>query len=213
MEDSLRALNVDYVDLYQIHRWDSEYPIEASMETLARLQEEGKTRHIGVSNFSAAQMARAEATAPFQTNQPRYNLFFREIEASDAPFCELHGIGILAHSVLAKGLLTRSYRPGHRFAADDERSQFRRFQGELFERYLAAADKLAELACDKGITLVQLSIAWALRLPAVTSALVGAKNPKQVEEQVGAVGMTFSDEELARIDRILADAPYFPDPN
>ena len=126
--------NVDYVDLYQIHRWDSDYPIEASMETMAQLQEEGKTRYLGVSNFSAAQMARAEATAVFQTNQPRYSLFFRDIEANDIPFCELHGIGILAHSPLAKGLLTGAYRPGHQFPADDERSEFRSFQGRCVAR-------------------------------------------------------------------------------
>ncbi len=207
MEDSLRALQVDYVDLYQIHSWNPEYPIEDSMETMARLQEEGKTRYIGVSNFTAAQMARAESAAPFQTNQPRYNLFFREIEANDIPFCELHGIGILAHSPLSKGLLTGSYRPGHQFADDDERSGFRAFQGELFKRYIAAADKLAALASDKGITLVQLAIAWVLRKPAITSALVGAKNPQQVEEQLGAIGVTFSDDELDLIDQITAEAP------
>lgn len=210
MENSLRALQVDHVDLYQIHRWEPDYPIESSMETMARLQEEGKTRYIGVSNFSAAQMARAEATAPFQTSQPRYNLFFRDIESNDIPFCELHGIGILAHSPLAKGLLTGAYRPGHHFAADDERSEFEIFQGDLFASYIAAADKLAELANDKGITLVQLAIAWVLRMPAVTSALVGAKNPTQVEEQLGAIGVSFTAEELATIDAIVAGAPHVP---
>lgn len=207
MDDSLRALNVEYVDLYQLHRWSPQYPVEASMEAMARLQEEGKTRYIGVSNYSAAQMGRAYAAAPFQSNQPRYNLFAREIEAIDIPFCQQHGIGILAHSPLAKGLLTGSYRPGHQFASDDERSGFARFQGELFAAYLSTADQLAEVAADKGISLVQLAIAWVLRLPAITCALVGAKNPQQVEEHLGAVGVEFSDEELARIDAILATAP------
>ncbi len=208
MEDSLRALNVDYVDLYQLHRWETGVPVEESMETMARLQEEGKTRFIGVSNYGAAQMARAWSTAPFQSNQPRYNLFDREIEASDIPFCDQQGIGILAHSPLAKGLLTGSYRPGHQFAPDDERSSFARFQGDAFAGYLAAADQLAAVAADKGITLVQLAIAWVLRLHAVTCALVGAKNPQQVEEHLGAVGVTFSDDELARIDAILTAAPH-----
>ena len=108
--------------------------------------------------------------------------------------------------------LSRSYRPGHQFAADDERSGFQSFRGETFARYIAAADRLEELAADKGITLVQLAIAWTLRTPAVTCALVGAKNPAQVEEQLGAVGVTFTDEELALIDSIVADAPHLPYP-
>ncbi|MFN2202783.1 MAG: aldo/keto reductase [Caldilineaceae bacterium] len=208
MEDSLHALKVDYVDLYQLHRWDATVPVEESMEAMARLQEEGKTRYIGVSNYSAAQMARAWQTAPFQSNQPRYNMFFREIEAVDVPLCENYGIGILAHSPLAKGLLTGSYRPGHSFAADDERSGFPRFQGDLFATYIRTADQLAEVAANKGISMVQLALAWVLRNPAITCALVGAKNPHQVEEQLGAVGVRLSDEELARIDAILAGAPH-----
>jgi aryl-alcohol dehydrogenase-like predicted oxidoreductase len=207
MEDSLRVLNVEYVDLYQIHGWAPEYPIAESMETMARLQEQGKTRYIGVSNFDAGQMQQALQTARFQSNQLRYNLFDRQIEEHDVPFCERNGIGILAHSSLAKGLLTGKYAPDHQFPADDERSRFPRFQGETFAGYLEAADRLNQVAQDKGLSLVQLAIAWLLRLPAVTCVLVGAKNPAQVQEHVGALGTTFDDAELARIDRILAQAP------
>lgn len=207
IENSLLELNVDYVDLYQIHGWNPRYPVEASMETMARLQEEGKTRYIGVSNYNAQQMARAQAVAPVQSNQPRYNLFDRGIEAADIPFCAENGIGILAHSPLAKGLLTGKYKPGYQFPADDERSQFARFQGEPFAQYLGVAERLREIAQEKGISLVQFAIAWILREPAMTCVLVGAKNPQQIEEQVGAVGVAFSDEELERIDEILLDAP------
>ena len=207
MENSLRALDVDYVDLYQIHWWDSQYPIEESMDTMARLQEEGKARYIGVSNFSAKQMQQALQIARFHSNQPGYNMFDRQIEAEDIPFCEQEGIGIVAHSPLAKGLLTGKYTPGHRFAADDERSGFPRFQGETFARYLAVADQLKEVAHAKGLSLIQLAISWLLRLPAITCVLVGAKNPAQVEDHLGAVGVAFSDDELARIEEILADAP------
>ncbi len=207
MENSLRALDVDYVDLYQIHNWAPQYPIEEGMETMARLQEEGKTRYIGVSNFNAKQMQQALQVARFQSNQPRYNLFDRQIELEDIPFCEREGIGILAHSPLAKGLLTGKYTPTHKFPVDDERSDFPRFQGETFARYLAVADRLKGIANNKGLSLVQLAIAWVLRLPAITCVLVGAKNAVQVEEHVGAVGVTFSDDELARIEEILADAP------
>ena len=207
IENSLRALDVDYVDLYQIHSWAARYPIQESMQTMARLQREGKTRHIGVSNLNAHQMREALKTARFQSSQPGYNMFDREIEAEDIPFCEQEGIGILAHSPLAKGLLAGKYTPDHKFPADDERSGFARFQGETFASYLAVADQLKEVAHDKGLSLVQLAIAWLLRLPAVTCVLVGAKTPAQVEEQLGGVGVSFADDELARIDEILATAP------
>jgi aryl-alcohol dehydrogenase-like predicted oxidoreductase len=207
MENSLRALDVDYVDLYQIHHWAPEYPIEESMEVMARLQREGKTRAIGVSNFDAGQMAQALQVAPFQANQVRYNLFDRQIEAQDVPFCEGKGIGILAHSVLAKGLLTGKYSVDHQFAADDERSGFGRFKGETFVEYLAVARRLEEIARDKGLTLIQLALAWALRLPVITCVLVGAKSPAQVGGYLGAVGATFSDGELARIEEALAGKP------
>jgi aryl-alcohol dehydrogenase-like predicted oxidoreductase len=207
MENSLKALQVDQVDLYQIHGWNPQYPIEESMETMAQLQQEGKTRYIGVSNFNAGQMRQALQVARFQSNQPRYNMFDRQIEAEDIPFCEQEGIGILAHSPLAKGLLTGKYSPGDQFPADDERSQMARFQGETFARYLAVADQLKQVAQDKGISLVQLAIAWQLRLPAITCVLVGAKNPAQVEAHAKAAEVRFSDDELARIEQILAGAP------
>ena len=105
-DDSLRALDVEAVDLYQVHSWDDHYPIHESLQTMAELQEAGKTRYLGVSNFNAEQMQEALQTARFHANQPRYNLFDREIEQEDIPFCERHGIGLLAHSPLAKGLLT-----------------------------------------------------------------------------------------------------------
>lgn len=205
MENSLRKLDVDHVDLYQIHGWDPKYPIEESMGTMARLQSEGKTRYIGVSNFDAEQMRQALEVARFHSNQPGYNLFHRRIEAEDIPFCEREGIGILAHSPLDKGLLTGKYTPDHKFAPDDERSAFQRFQGEEFARYLSAAERLKEVARDKGISLVQMAIAWILRLPAITCVLVGAKTPEQVQEHLGAVGVAFTDDELARIDEILAE--------
>jgi aryl-alcohol dehydrogenase-like predicted oxidoreductase len=207
IENSLRSLDVEYVDLYQIHHWAPEYPIEESMEVMARLQQEGKTRIIGVSNLNAEQMAQALQVAPFYANQVRYNLFDRQIEAADVPFCEREGIGILVHSPLAKGLLTGKYAAGHRFAADDERSGFHRFQGKTFVRYLALARQLEEIALDKGVTLIQLAIAWALRLPAITCVLVGAKSPAQVDGHLGAVGVTFSDGELVRIEEALAEKP------
>lgn len=207
MENSLRALQVDYVDLYQIHHWDVRYSLEEMMETLARLQEEGKTRYLGVSNFTAAQMAQALQFTRFHANQPPYNMIDRQIEAEDIPFCEQAGIGILAHSPLAKGLLAGKYTVNHKFQAGDERAGFAHFQGETFAGYLATVDQLKKIAQAKGLTMLQLALAWALRLPAITCVLIGARNPAQVEEQLGAVGVAFSQDELDLIDEILATAP------
>ena len=217
MENSLRQLQVDCVDLYQIHSWNPEYPIDTSMETMLRLQEQGKTRFLGVSNFDAEQMRTAAGTAPFHSNQPCYNLLNRAIEEEDIPYCEREGIGILAHSALAKGLLSGRYRQGHQFPEDDERSGETRtgpfvgprFSGSRFADYLGIAEKLRGIADEKGITMVQMAVAWLLRLPAVTCALVGAKHPDQVRDHLGAVGVGFSDDELDRIDRILSKAPAY----
>ena len=206
IENSLRQLAVDHVDLYQIHGWNPDYPVEASMEVMEQLRQEGKTRYIGVSNFNAGQMALAMETAPFQSLQPGYNLLSRGIEAEDVPFCVEHGIGILAYSPLGQGLLTGRYRPGHRFADDDYRSERPAFQGEQFARTVAITDRLAELAADKGLSLVQLAISWILRLPAISTVLVGAKNPGQLDAHLGAVGVRFSDDELGAIDAVLAGA-------
>ncbi|WP_119069538.1 aldo/keto reductase [Aggregatilinea lenta] len=203
MENSLRDLKVDYVDLYQLHRWDDGTPIEAQMETLAQLQAEGKTRFIGVSNYTGAQLEQAYEVAPFQSDQPGYNLFDRHIEADVLPACRKHGIGVLAHSPLAKGLLTGKYTADTVFPPDDERSWLPSFQGESFRTDLDIAGKLEALARDKDLTLVQFAIAWLLRDPVITCVLVGAKAPAQVADYLPAVGVTFSQPELAAIDAAM----------
>jgi len=205
MESSLRALQTDHVDLYQIHWWEGRVPIEESMAAMEALRREGKTRYLGVSNFNVPQMEAARAAAPIVCLQPRYNLLDREIEAEIAPWCEREGIGILVHSPLAKGALTGRYAPGHVFPPDDERSRFPRFQGETFARIAAAAERLRqEVAEPRGLSLVQLAVGWTLRLPAVSVCLVGAKSPEQVREHAGAQGWRLAPEELSRIDAILA---------
>ena len=207
LETSLRELDVDYVDLYQVHHPDPNFPFDETMEIMARLREAGKTRYIGVSNYHVDHMRQAWQGSPFHTCQPRYSMFYRPAEYDVIPYCEKNRIGVLVHSPLAKGLLTGRYRAGHQFAQDDERSQLRRFQGETFARYLAVADQLSQLASDKGITLVQLSIAWVLRLNAVSCVLVGAKTVEQIEEHLGAVDVALSDDEIRRLDAILQDTP------
>lgn len=207
MENSLTALRVDYVDLYQIHRWNPDYSVEASMEAMVRLRDEGKTRFIGVSNYNAEQMDAALKCAPFHSNQVGYNMFCRRIEAEDIAFCEREGIGILAYSPLAKGLLTGRYKPDHQFAADDSRSGFSRFQGDLFANYLAVAERIHEISRDLGVTLVQLAIAWTLRLNPVSCVVIGARNPDQVAEHIPAADVELDKESLDRIETVLVDSP------
>lgn len=206
LESSLRALRTDRVDLYQIHGWDPRVPVEESMEEMRRLQEQGKTRFLGVSNFLPEHMDRAMKICPIQSNQVRYSLLFRGIEDATVDFCEKHGIGIIVHSPLAKGLLTGRYTPRSTFAPDDERSGFPDFQGDLFARHLSKAAQLGEIAKEKGISLVQLAVAWTLRLPLVSCTLVGSKNSRQLAEHLGAVGVTFAPAEEERIERVLASS-------
>jgi aryl-alcohol dehydrogenase-like predicted oxidoreductase len=137
-------------------------------------------------------------------------MFDREIEKGSFAFCDLEGIGILVHSPLAKGLLTGKYKKESNFSNDDERSVFPRFQGSNFALYLAVVEKLKKIAQEKGLSMVQLSIAWILRIPAVTCVLVGAKNPNQLMEHLGGLNIKFTDSELQRIDAILAHAPDVP---
>jgi aryl-alcohol dehydrogenase-like predicted oxidoreductase len=207
LEASLKALRTDVIDLYQIHAYRPEYPIAESMETLVQAREAGKIRYIGISNYRAPQMSEALKRAPVVSNQVRYNIFDRGIEEQDIPFCETNGIGILVHSPLAKGLLTGKYGPDHRFAEDDERSRFPRFQGGTFRRFLATAEELQEIAAAKGLSLVQLAIAWTMRPQPVACVLVGARNPKQLEDHLGAVGVGFTEAEARRIEEIASKAP------
>ena len=151
-------------------------------------------------------MARALKAARFHADQPAYNLFDRHIEAEILPFCREHGIGILAHSPLAKGLLTGKYTADTVFPADDERSWLPAFQGDAFRRALDVAAQLERLARDKGVTLVQFAIAWLLRDPAITCVLVGAKSPAQVEDYLPALDVSFTPGELAEIDAVMNGA-------
>ncbi len=203
VENSLRALQTDYIDLYQLHSPDSRHPIEQTIDHLVKLKEAGKIRYIGVSNFSEGEHARALKVAHVDSSQPRYNLLWREAEANVLPFCLKNGIGVIVHSPLAKGLLTGKYRPEHVFLADDERSRFATFQGEAFECTLAVADRLKGWAEARGRTLAQLAIAWTLAHPAVTSSIVGAKTPEQVRQNAEAADWQLSADDLREIDSLI----------
>jgi len=204
LEASLRALRTDRVDLYQIHSWKPEYPIEASMETLVRMREHGKVRFLGVSNFDAVQMAAARRASRFESNQVLYNLFDPGIEKEVIPYCAREGIAVIVHSPLAKGLLAGKYADDQAFPADDERSGFPRFQEETFRGYLRRARRLQERAAALGLTLPQLALAWAMQPPEVASVLVGVKSRAQLEELLPAMEACLTSAERDELRRLAA---------
>jgi aryl-alcohol dehydrogenase-like predicted oxidoreductase len=204
LDNSLRALETGHVDLYQLHRYPSDVPLEEAIGAMAGAQASGRARYVGVSNFTVDQLAAARRLHPIQSVQPRLSIFDSEAARDLLSYCARENVGVIVHSPLAKGLLTGKYRPGHVFAPDDERSGFPRFRGEAFARYLATADELAAIAQAKGATLVQLAIAWTLVQPGVTSCIVGAKTPEQVEEQISGVALRqrLDEGDLRRIGEI-----------
>ena len=202
MENSLRALRTDYVDLYQLHSWKPQWPIAQTMEGLLRLRDAGKIRYIGVSNFSPEQTRETLKHGLVHSSQPRYNLLFRD-EEPVLNFCLEHGVGVMPYEPLATGLLTGKYRPGHRFAADDWRHDKSRFQGEESRRAFEVTERLKMWAADHGRDMVQLAIAWVLARPAVTSAIVGAKSPEQVYHNAKAADWRLTDRELAEIEKMV----------
>ena len=204
IQNSLRALGTDYVDLYQLHSPNPGWPIEETMKGLVALRDSGKIRYIGISNFSAQQTREALQYGPIHSSQPGYNILYRKWEESVLPTCLREGIGVIAHSVLAKGLLTGRYRPGHEFPPDDERHGRAGFFTFL-EEVVEVIDGLAAWADDHGRDLVQLAIAWVLAQPAVTSAIVGAKSPEQVRHNAMAADWSMSEADLKEIDEIQGE--------
>lgn len=204
VENSLRALGTDYIDLYQLHSPQPQWPIEDTMAGLLRLREQGKIRYIGISNFSAEQTLEALKYGPVHSSQPRYNMIWREAEDSVLSCCLENGVGVIPHSVLAKGLLGGKHLPGHRFAPDDERKRFNFFQGQTFEMIHRVTEKLSVWAQEHGRDIVQLAIAWTLAHPAVSSPIVGAKSPEQVYHNARAADWSLSANDLEEIDEIMS---------
>lgn len=204
IENSLRALGTDYIDLYQLHGPKPEYPIEATMEGLLRLKEQGKIRYIGVSNFSPEQHAEALQYGHIDSSQPMYSMLVRTQEAV-LDFCAENGIGVIVHSPLAKGLLTGKYAPDHIFPDGDERSWMAGFQDERFAAALRVADELKAWAESQGHSLYELAIAWVLANSAVTSCITGAKTPEQVRLNAAAADWVLTRDNLQEVERIQGD--------
>ena len=203
-EASLERLQTDYVDLYQIHWADEEHtPPEESMEAMVELQQAGKLRYIGVSNYNVEQIKRSMAVAELVSLQPPYNMLDRHIEDEILPFCRENDIGVLCYSPMARGLLTGKYDENVTFPESDHRSRHPEWQDEQLKRNIEAVRRMTEIAKEAGKTMPQLAVAWVLSRPAVTCALCGAKRPDQIEETTQAAGWQLSRDELARIDQII----------
>lgn len=211
LDQSLKRMGLPYVDIFYSHRFDSDTPLEETMGALAHVVKSGKALYAGVSNYSAAETARAakilrELGTPCLIHQPRYSMLDRWVEPELLGTLEREGIGCTVFSPLAKGLLTDRYFKG--IPTDSRIAKDKRFLREehVTPEVLAKTKKLNDLAQARGQTLAQMALAWVLRQPAVTSALIGASKVSQVDDCAGAVkNLNFSAEELAAIEKILAD--------
>lgn len=205
-ENSLRRLRVETIDLYQIHWPDPDDGIEEGWATLAALKQEGKVRHIGVSNFNVEQMERAQAIAPIASLQPPYSLLHRDIEPEILPFCAREDIGVIASSPMASGLLTGTMSR-ERIAdlpADDWRKSHPDFQEPALSPSLRLVSLLRTIGKRHGHTPAEVAIAWVLNNPAVTGAIVGARRPSQVRGVIGAADLQLSPREVAEIEAFCA---------
>jgi aryl-alcohol dehydrogenase-like predicted oxidoreductase len=206
-EDSLRRLNVEVIDLYQIH-WPTE-DLEEGWSAMAQLQKEGKVRWIGVSNFNVEEMRRASAIAPITSLQPPYSLVRREVEQEILPYCQSEGLGVIVYSPMASGLLTGAMtrERAASLPSSDWRSRDVEFKEPRLSKNLALVERLREVGERHGHPTGHVAIAWALRNPAVTAAIVGARNAEQVEGNVGAAELYPTSEEIADIEGKNAPQP------
>ena len=206
-EASLRRLRTDVIDLYQIHWPLPDEGIEEGWGAIADLVRQGKVRYGGVSNFSIAQMQRIAPILPIASLQPPYSMLRREIEAEILPYCAANGIGVIVYSPMQAGLLTGRFSRERVVALDpgDWRLRNEHFQEPKLSANLALVEQLRPIAARIGITLSQLAIAWTLRRGEVTSAIVGARRPVQIEETVLAGDLVLSEEDLAQLEQLLAD--------
>ncbi len=209
VEASLRRLQTDYIDLYQMHRPDPDTPIEETLRALDDLVRAGKVRYIGASNYAAWQLARANLLAefrgwtPFVTIQPHYHMFERGIEQELVPYCNAHGVGILPYFPLAGGFLTGKYRRGEKAPAGSRGESSPYVQKYMTDSYYDKLERLIAWAGERGHTIGDLAHAWLLAQPSVSSVISGATSAEQVEANARAAGWALSAEELSQVNAIL----------
>jgi aryl-alcohol dehydrogenase-like predicted oxidoreductase len=210
-ENSLRRLQTDVIDLYQLH-WppeDNGPGLEEAWTTMASLQKEGKVRYIGVSNFDIGQIERAHAIAPVTSLQPPYSLIHREVESYLLPYCRRHGIGAIAYSPMGSGLLTGAMTRERAAALPegDFRSRRAEFREPALSRNLALVDRLRAVGDRHGRLPGEVAIAWVLRNPSITGAIVGVRNERQAEEIMPAATLKLTDDEIAEVEGSALLAP------
>ena len=210
LDDSLRRLRTDYVDLYQCHRYDAETPLEETMAALSEVVRAGKARAIGFSEWSAKQIGAALALSPpnvrFSSSQPQYSMLWRAPERDVFPLCAANGISQVVWSPLAQGVLTGKYTPGARPAADTRmgNAEMGWAMGQVSSNaVLERVQRLRPIAERLDLSMAKLALAWVLREPNIASAIVGATRPEQVLDNTAASGVELDAETLVEIDRIL----------
>ena len=204
VEASLKRLNTDYIDLYQIHWADPTTPVSETMEVMERLIEQGKIKAAGVCNYSAALMKDASKYVLLASNQIPYSMLRRDNEKEVIPYAMKHNIAIIVYSPLQKGLLTGKMKPGYHFNDGDSRRNESNYTDKNLKRVGSFLKKLKPLAESKSATLAQLVIRWTLQQPGITIVLVGARNPKQAIENAGAIEFKLSKEEINFINNQLS---------
>ncbi len=204
---SLKRLNINVIDLYQMHWPEPEEDMEQAWEEMAKLKDQGKVRYIGVSNFKVEQLERIGKIAPVASFQPPYSMLHREVEDESLDYCARNNIGVVAYSPMQRGLLTGKFDQERLagLALDDHRRQNPDFQEPKFSATLQLVDKLRPIAERNGRTPAQLAIAWVLRRGEVTAAIVGARRPGQIEETAPASDFKLSKEDIEEIEKLLAE--------
>ncbi|MEO6289027.1 MAG: aldo/keto reductase [Ginsengibacter sp.] len=202
-ENSLKRLNTDYIDLYQIHWPDSTTPIAESMEAVAQLIQQGKVRHAGVCNFNKEQVKEAQKYIDIVSNKVPYSMVLRGIEEELVPYCIENKISILAYSPLQRGLLTGKIKPGHKFSEGDHRESLPYFKDESIEKTNKFLDSIRPLAKEKNAALSQLVIRWTVEQAGITIALVGARNKEQSVQNANAANIKLCGEEIDFINQEL----------
>jgi aryl-alcohol dehydrogenase-like predicted oxidoreductase len=211
IDASLSRLHTDHVDVYLVHWPDPNTPLAETMATMDEIQRAGKTRLVGVSNFDVPLLEQCLQLRPIDVVQVGYNLFDRRMEREVFPFCRTHGIGVMAYGSLAYGLLTGAFTEDTTFDAADWRSNGVAFGqpilgGDNFRHNVRLVNRLRdEVAAPRGLTVAQLALAWVVRNPVVTTAMVGARVPAEIEENIGAAQVSLSDDEAAQIEAIMTD--------